>query len=147
MSFFLQRPLIKMPPQLLCPSRLYHTQWSPDQLQQVQSFLFQKLSFSTCLGFPLLSQTPRHADFEPILQQMRNKLANWKTKHLTLAGCTTLAKLVLNVIPTHIMQCNILPIRTTQNINKLIKNFIWGSTTEKRKIHSVNWATITKFKN
>lgn len=45
------------------------------------------------------------------------------------------------------MQCHILPVRTTQNINKLIRNFIWGSTIEKRKIHSVNWATITKFKN
>lgn len=59
-----------------CPSQLSH------DISNILSISITN-SLGTYLGFPLLSQTPRHVDFEPILQQMRNKLANWITKHLT----------------------------------------------------------------
>lgn len=45
------------------------------------------------------------------------------------------------------MQCFSLPTKTTNNINKIIRNFIWGSTLSKKKIHYVSCSSIIKPKN
>lgn len=78
---------------------------------------------------------------------MNKKLTGWKTRFLNMAGRTTLATSTLNSIPNHIMQYHKLP----KNINRLIdrtqRNFIWGSTAEKSKLHLVNWHTLTDIKN
>lgn len=107
----------------------------------------QTSSLGAYLGFPLLPRNPKHSDFEPLLENLNSKMAKWKTKTLTLAGRVTLAKSVLNVIPTHIMQCLVLPSKTSETINRIVRNFIWGSSNEERKIHLLKWDTITLPKN
>lgn len=32
-------------------------------------------------------------------------------------------------------------------MDKLINDFLWGSTQEKRKLHMVNWSTVTLLKH
>ena len=41
------------------------------------------------------------------------------------------------------MQGALLPSRVYQEIDCANRNFLWGSTPEKRKIHLVNWNTVT----
>uniref|UniRef100_A0A7N2LEI8 Reverse transcriptase zinc-binding domain-containing protein n=1 Tax=Quercus lobata TaxID=97700 RepID=A0A7N2LEI8_QUELO len=41
------------------------------------------------------------------------------------------------------MQSHALPIKVCNAMDKLIRNFLWGSTEEKRKLHLVNWHTVT----
>lgn len=70
-------------------------------------------------------------------------MANWKTKTLMMVGRVTLAKAVLCSIPTQIMQCHTLPTKTTNSINKTIRDFIWSSSNKGRKIHLLNCNIIT----
>ncbi|CAN1180887.1 Putative ribonuclease H protein At1g65750 [Linum perenne] len=45
------------------------------------------------------------------------------------------------------MQTSVLPISTCDEIDKRIRNFVWGSTSEERKVHLVSWDHICKPKN
>uniref|UniRef100_M1CTG1 Reverse transcriptase n=1 Tax=Solanum tuberosum TaxID=4113 RepID=M1CTG1_SOLTU len=74
-------------------------------------------------------------------------MAGWKTKFLNLAGRTTPAKAVLNSIPTHVMQLHKLPSTVTNRIDKIQRNFIWGTTDVKRKLHLIiSWDVVTEDK-
>ncbi|OIT02668.1 putative ribonuclease h protein, partial [Nicotiana attenuata] len=63
-----------------------------------------------------------------------------------MAGRTVLAKSTLNSIPRHVMQYIFLPTKVTKQIDKLQRNFIWGTTPEKRKMHLVKWEVVTQTK-
>lgn len=54
---------------------------------------------------PILSRMPRHHDLAKLLDRLTNKLASWKAKKFIVAGQITVAKSVLSVISTHIVQC------------------------------------------
>lgn len=74
---------------------------------------------------------------------MNYRLQGWKTKFLNLAGRTTLIQSVLNSIPTHVMQLNILPRKTQTYIDRIQRNFLWGSNQQKHKLHLLSWDTVT----
>ncbi|CAN1189723.1 Putative ribonuclease H protein At1g65750 [Linum perenne] len=45
------------------------------------------------------------------------------------------------------MQTSVLPISTCEDIDKRIRNFVWGSTSEERKVHLVSWDHICRPRN
>lgn len=55
-----------------------------------------------------------------------------------------MALIVLSVILAYVMQGCILPARVLNNLDKFNQNFVWGLTDEKKKMHMVNWKTITR---
>lgn len=61
---------------------------------------------------------------------------------LKIVGRTTLAKAYLSTMPNHIMQYIQLPSKIHKLIDTTHKNFIWGSTSTKKKIYIVKWDTI-----
>lgn len=101
---------------------------------------------SRYLGFPIISSRTITKDFRFILDNLHSKLAEWKMKFLNFARRTTLAKSTLNSIPTHIMQYIKLSSSITTKIDQIQRNFIWGSTVSKRKLHLVNWDDVCKSK-
>ncbi|KAG5600420.1 hypothetical protein H5410_031790 [Solanum commersonii] len=60
------------------------------------------------------------------------------------AGRLTLIKSTLDAIPVHIMQYFILPKRICKDIDKIQRECLWGSTTQKKKLHYINWDLVTK---
>lgn len=61
---------------------------------------------------------------------------------------TILAKAILSNTPTHVMQTIMLPETINQKINKIQWQFVWwSSSTEKNKIHLLNWTTLTSNKD
>lgn len=48
-------------------------------------------------------------------------------------------KSVIEVIPIYPMMANSLPKTCIEEIHQLQRNFIWGDTNEKKKMHEVNW--------
>lgn len=70
---------------------------------------------------------------------MRKKLAGWKAKLLSLAGRITLAKAVLSAIPIYAMQSTVIPKGICNEMEKIIRNFVWGNTKDKRGINLVKW--------
>lgn len=73
-----------------------------------------------------------------------NKLAGWKAKFLSFAGRTVLVKSVMSAIPNYVMPGEVLLIHLCEKLDKINRDFIWGPTREKRKVHQVGWDKIIK---
>ena len=41
------------------------------------------------------------------------------------------------------MQCYRIPVRICDEVDKLVRNFLWGSTVERKKMHMVGWSQVT----
>lgn len=70
---------------------------------------------------------------------MTRRLASWKSKFFNMTDRATLATSTLSSMSNHIMQYNYIPIKILKYIDKIQRNFIWGSTTTTKKIHLINW--------
>ena len=51
------------------------------------------------------------------------------------------------VIPIYTMQTVKLRITVCRELDRVNKNFIWGTTDRRKKVHLVNWSTICCSKN
>ena len=49
-------------------------------------------------------------------------------------------------IPNYAMQCVALPAKILNSINRLSRNFLWGSSESKKRLHLVGWKKIAKSK-
>ncbi|PKI69426.1 hypothetical protein CRG98_010224 [Punica granatum] len=50
-------------------------------------------------------------------------------------------------IPSYFMQCSRLPQSTLSSLDRLNRDFLWSSTSDKRKLHLVSWKVVTKSKD
>ena len=64
-----------------------------------------------------------------------------------MAGRLILTKAVISAIPSYTMQECILPSRIHANLDTIRRNFLWGSTEDKKKLHMIGWNNVTKPKN
>ena len=78
-----------------------------------------------------------------MIERVQSKLEGWKSKCLSPAGRLFLLKAVVSPIPEYFMQCCKLPARVCEDIDRLVRNFLWGSTSNKKKIHLVGWNKVT----
>ncbi|CAN1162974.1 Putative ribonuclease H protein At1g65750 [Linum perenne] len=85
--------------------------------------------------------------YQCILDRLDSKLAGWKAKSLSLAGIVTLAHSALGAIPSYFMQISVIPIATCEEIDKRIRDFVWGSSDGERKTHLISWEQICKPKS
>ena len=82
--------------------------------------------------------------FQHVLDKVEGILDGWEVKLLSLAGRITLAQLVLNSIPLYSMQSTMLHIALCNNLDKKVRQIIWGSLQGYQKIHLVNWEMVTQ---
>lgn len=85
-------------------------------------------------------------DFQGIMDNLQSKLSGWKTEFLNIAGRTTLVKSTLGHMATHLMQYIKLPCYVTNHLDRVQRNFIWGTTNSTKKLHMINWDTVVKNK-
>ncbi|KAK2640989.1 hypothetical protein Ddye_022752 [Dipteronia dyeriana] len=69
-------------------------------------------------------------------------MAAWKSASLSLAGRCTLIKFVTSVLPTYAMLSIKLHTEVWHTLDKINRDFLWGSNLDKRKIHLVKWDTM-----
>ncbi|CAA7017011.1 unnamed protein product [Microthlaspi erraticum] len=91
------------------------------------------------LGMPILQKRINKETFGTVVERVSSKLAGWKGRVLSMAGHITLSKSVLGSIPVHSMSSCKLPEATLNSLERLSRDFIWGSTAEKRKQHLLGW--------
>ena len=112
--------------------------------------------------------------YQQLLDRIGPRLEGWKTKLLSLAGRHVLAQSVLTSIPPlYHMQSALLPILggggggggggwcvggggggmwlwvvllvwLCNQIHKVVRQFMWGSMNERKRIHLLNWDTIAR---
>lgn len=91
------------------------------------------------LGFPILHSRVSVNTFEFIINKVRQKHTGWQVSKLSMAGCITLVRSVLLMIPNYFMFTVRIPISVCNEIERLAHNFIWGSTSEVRKASLMSW--------
>lgn len=63
---------------------------------------------------------------------------------LSRAARLILIKSTLAALPNYAMQTIKLPRHTIQQLDRLYRNFFWGSSDQQRRLHTVAWNTICK---
>ena len=99
------------------------------------------------LGVPIMTERCSKRHFEFIIEKVQSRLSNWKSKNLSLAGRCTLIHSVLAGVPSYAMQTTWLPQGTCDALNRLSRNFLWGTNSDRKKLHLVNWKHVTKPKD
>ena len=108
--------------------------FSPNVEPDLKDCLASLLGFSLTsnlgkyLGFPLLHLGTRRHDFDFVLDRVKKKLAGWKANLLSMAGRVVLIQASSSAIPSYVMQNSLLPNRILNGINRVNRNFLWGST-------------------
>ncbi|KAJ6420916.1 hypothetical protein OIU84_028322 [Salix udensis] len=96
------------------------------------------------LGFPLIQGRVKRAHFNCIIDKIKGRLADWKGKLLNKAGRITLAKSVLTSMPIYLMQNMWLPNATSMQIDKIVRQFIWGNQETGGSWNLINWNMVTR---
>ena len=87
------------------------------------------------MGFPIKHKGNNTQDLNFVLDRVKCKLAGWKANLLSMAERAVLIRASSLVILAYIMQCNLLPGKVLDGIDRVNMNFLWGSTEEKGKMH------------
>ena len=101
-------------------------------------------SIGKYLGFPLRHKGINRRQYNFVVERVMNKLSGWKAKFLSFAARAVLIKSVKSAIPNHIKKGVALPTHICDKLDKVNWDFLWGSTSEKRKLHLVGWSKIVK---
>ena len=117
--------------------------FSPNMDQDSRESLSDILGFVSTpnlgkyLGIPIKHPNSSSQDYDFILDRVKGKLAGWKANLLSLAGRAVLVQSSTETIPSYAMQCSYLPDRILQGVDRVNRNFIWGSTNTVKKMHWV----------
>ena len=95
------------------------------------------------LGFSIIHKARIGNAFNFILDKVQSKLAGWKARLLSRAGRLVLAKSAATPIAEYFMHCHSLLAKICDSLDKMMRDFIWGSTEERRRMHMVKWSTVT----
>lgn len=78
-------------------------------------------------------------DFGYIIKRVQSKLAGQKANLLSFSRRLVLTQAVTITIHNYAMQCVALLAKILSSVDKLSRNFLWGSLESKKKIHLVSW--------
>ena len=101
-------------------------------------------SLGKYLGFPLKHQGASSQDFNFVIERVQSKLQGWKASMLSMAGRVVLSQAVISTIPSYVMQGCIIPSRVLNSLDRINRNFVWGSNDSVKKMHMINWKKVTK---
>ena len=93
-------------------------------------------------GMPLgtLYKTP--SIWNPILERMEKKLSGWKWLYLSKDGRLTLLKSTLSSLLTYYFSLFTIPKAMVTRLERIQRNFLWGSSVECFKYPLVAWEKV-----
>lgn len=94
---------------------------------------------ATYLGIPLRANLKNKSVWDGVKERFRRKLAMWKRYYLSEGGRFTLIKSTLSNLPIYVMSILRIPVLVAARIEKMLRNFLWGSNTTQKKIHLLAW--------
>ncbi|KAL9683236.1 hypothetical protein QQ045_015055 [Rhodiola kirilowii] len=96
------------------------------------------------LGMQVGCNPGRLTTWKPILQKFKNKLASWRSANLSMAGRVVLIKSALSNLPLYYASLYKMPVMVAQVMEKIQRQFLWGSSENRKKTHYVKWSKITR---
>ncbi|KAJ0520598.1 putative RNA-directed DNA polymerase [Helianthus annuus] len=97
----------------------------------------------TYLGVKVGANMNRISNWEPVKEVLCSRLSKWKSKMLSIGGRVTLIKSVLESLPTYYFSIYKAPVKVINELEVIIKKFLWGGNLEARKLHWVAWDKVT----
>lgn len=98
------------------------------------------------LGFPIKHRGAARNQLNFIVERVMTILAGWKIQFLSFARRLVLVKSTMAAIPNCVMQGRVLPVHIYEKLDKVNRDFLWGTTNEKRRMHLVGWNKIINTK-
>lgn len=98
------------------------------------------------LGLPLGANPKRIKTWEPVLDRMTKKLNVWSRRFNSAGGRLTMLNSNFGHLPIYFISIFKMPVAVAQSIEKLQRQFFWGDSVDKRKLHLVKWEVIAKRK-
>lgn len=111
-----------------------------DQKKIVESMRIPKVvDLGRYLGVSSIHGRLKKESFAGLIDKIQNKLSGWK-------DILVLAQSVLSAIPYYTMKTTLIPKGMIDSMEKMKRNFLWGSSNDGRKCHLINWDTVTSNK-
>lgn len=98
------------------------------------------------LGLPLGANPNRIKTWQPVIENVSKKLKIWKQRYISVGGRLTLIKSTLSNLPIYYMSLFKMPAKVANKIEKIQRQFLWGDSDNKRRLHLVNWEKIRRHK-
>lgn len=89
------------------------------------------------LGLPLGANPKRIKTWDPVVERMEKRLSVWRRRFNTTGGRLTLMNSSLSSLPIYFLSIFKMPVSVAKVIEKIQRQFFWGDSVEKRKIHLV----------
>lgn len=91
------------------------------------------------LGVSLIHKRTDKETYRHILDQTQQRLTTWRAESLSFAGRVTLAQSVVAALPMYTMQTTLFPRYVCYSLERMMRDFIWGSRENGRRCHMVAW--------
>ncbi|GJX56156.1 hypothetical protein Tco_0286053 [Tanacetum coccineum] len=113
------------------------------KILKVMSFIEGKLPVRY-LGVPLLSKRLYVNDCSVLVDKVKKKILNWTNKLLSFAGRLQLIPLVVGSMQVYWSFMFILPITISNEVERLMRDFLWNYGDFKRGKARIKWADVYK---
>ena len=94
------------------------------------------------LGMPLGTSYKTTFIWNPILERMEKKLSGWKRIYLSKGGRLTSLKSTLSRLLTYYLSLYTIPKAVAARLERIQRNFLWGSSKECFKYPLVAWEKV-----
>ena len=96
------------------------------------------------LGIPLDKGRRASKLWDNLVDKIKSKINTWKGKWLSSAGRPTMIKSVLSSMPIYQLSCIDLPIVKKEELKKILRNFFWQGSGDKKKFALLAWDKVCK---
>lgn len=94
------------------------------------------------LGLPLLPHKLRPADYQPLLDRVRQRISSWLVRHLSFAGRLQLIRSVLGGVVNFWTAVCPIPKFFLKEVERLCNSFLWSGAPNSSREAKVSWESV-----
>ncbi|KAF5798708.1 hypothetical protein HanRHA438_Chr07g0306431 [Helianthus annuus] len=99
------------------------------------------------LGIKVGANMNRVCHWSSVVETVSSRLSKWKADSLSMGGRLTLIKSVLSNLPIYYLSLYKAPVEIVEQIERLMRSFLWGGSNGVNKMHWVSWDIVTSPKS